>query len=69
MTGKFFYDLQDQQNKLEREDVALVRVEQLFPLPSEQIRAILINIKMLTTLFGHKKNHVIWEPTVICLCI
>ena len=45
VTGKFFYDLQDQQEKLEREDVALVRVEQLFPLPTEQIRAILKKYK------------------------
>ena len=52
VTGKFFYDLQDQQNKLEREDVALVRVEQLFPLPSEQIRAILNKYK--------NANDIVW---------
>ncbi len=52
VTGKFFYDLQDQQNKLEREDVAFVRVEQLFPLPSEQIRAILNKYK--------NANDIVW---------
>jgi len=45
VTGKFFYDLQDEQEKLGRDDVALVRVEQLFPLPAEQIRAILKKYK------------------------
>ena len=32
-TGKFYYDLLEEKEKLEREDVALVRIEQLFPLP------------------------------------
>jgi 2-oxoglutarate dehydrogenase E1 component len=39
-TGKFYYDLLAQREELKRDDVALVRVEQLFPLPSEQITAI-----------------------------
>ena len=41
VTGKFYYDLLEEQEKLEREDVALVRIEQLFPLPVEEIRTIL----------------------------
>ncbi|WP_439153336.1 2-oxoglutarate dehydrogenase E1 component [Winogradskyella sp.] len=41
VTGKFYYDLLEEKEKQEREDVALVRIEQLFPLPAEQIRAIL----------------------------
>ncbi|WP_419213729.1 2-oxoglutarate dehydrogenase E1 component [Maribacter sp. X9] len=40
-TGKFYYDLLAVQEELEREDVALVRVEQLFPLPEEQMKAII----------------------------
>jgi 2-oxoglutarate dehydrogenase E1 component len=39
-TGKFYYDLLAQREELKRDDVALVRVEQLFPLPSEQITAV-----------------------------
>lgn len=38
VTGKFYYDLLEQREQLERDDVALVRVEQLFPLPKVQIR-------------------------------
>jgi 2-oxoglutarate dehydrogenase E1 component len=39
VTGKFYYDLQEEQENLERDDIALVRVEQLFPLPAEAMRA------------------------------
>ncbi len=38
VTGKFYYDLLDKREELNRDDVALVRVEQLFPLPKKQIR-------------------------------
>ncbi|MEM8929303.1 MAG: 2-oxoglutarate dehydrogenase E1 component [Bacteroidota bacterium] len=40
-TGKFYYDLLAKREELKRKDVALVRLEQLFPLPGEQIRSIL----------------------------
>ena len=39
VTGKFYYDLLEKREELERDDVALVRVEQLFPLPKNEIRA------------------------------
>jgi len=45
VTGKFYYDLLDEQEKLGREDVALVRIEQLFPLPVKAIKAILKKYK------------------------
>ena len=45
LTGKFYYDLLEEREKLEREDVALVRVEQLFPLPIEEIREVLSKYK------------------------
>ncbi|WP_370000789.1 2-oxoglutarate dehydrogenase E1 component [Winogradskyella sp.] len=37
VTGKFYYDLLEKREELNREDVALVRIEQLFPLPSKAI--------------------------------
>jgi 2-oxoglutarate dehydrogenase E1 component len=40
-TGKFYYDIVAEREKLERNDVALVRIEQLFPLPTEQLKAII----------------------------
>jgi 2-oxoglutarate dehydrogenase E1 component len=44
-TGKFYYDLLAAREELQRDDVALVRLEQLFPVPSEQIREILSKYK------------------------
>lgn len=41
VTGKFFYDLLETREELNRTDVALVRIEQLFPLPEIEIQAIL----------------------------
>ncbi len=38
-TGKFYYDLLEARENLQREDVALVRIEQLFPLAVDQIQA------------------------------
>ncbi|HWR94176.1 MAG TPA: 2-oxoglutarate dehydrogenase E1 component [Flavobacterium sp.] len=43
VTGKFYYDILAEREKLERNDVALVRVEQLFPLPVDQLKAIISN--------------------------
>jgi 2-oxoglutarate dehydrogenase E1 component len=38
-TGKFYYDLLAERENLEKEDVALVRIEQLFPLHLEKLQA------------------------------
>ncbi|WP_452220199.1 2-oxoglutarate dehydrogenase E1 component [Lacinutrix salivirga] len=45
LTGKFYYDLDEERENLKREDVALVRIEQLFPLPINQIKDILSKYK------------------------
>ena len=39
-TGKFYYDLLERKEENKRDDVALVRLEQLFPLPTEQIQEV-----------------------------
>jgi len=44
-TGKFYYDLLDKKEELKRDDVALVRLEQLFPLPAKEIRSIIKKYK------------------------
>jgi len=44
-TGKFYYDLLAKQEELGRNDIALVRLEQLFPLPSEKIEGIIKKYK------------------------
>ena len=40
-TGKFYYDLDAERANINRKDVAIVRIEQLFPLPVEQLKAII----------------------------
>jgi 2-oxoglutarate dehydrogenase E1 component len=39
-TGKFYYDLLDVREQKQRTDVALVRLEQLFPLPKLELEAL-----------------------------
>ena len=39
-SGKMYFDLSDKQAKDERKDVAIVRLEQLYPLPVKQLEAI-----------------------------
>jgi 2-oxoglutarate dehydrogenase E1 component len=40
-SGKFYYDLLAEREKLQRYDVALIRIEQLFPLHKDKIETIL----------------------------
>lgn len=44
-TGKFYYDLEQEREKRGRRDVALIRLEQLFPLPIAEIEK---NIKLFS---------------------
>ncbi|RPD99652.1 2-oxoglutarate dehydrogenase E1 component [Aureibaculum marinum] len=44
-TGKFYYDLLAAREELAREDVALIRIEQLFPLDLEKIQSIINQYK------------------------
>lgn len=41
VTGKFYYDLLEYREANNRSDVALVRVEQLFPLPEAQLKEVI----------------------------
>ena len=51
-TGKFYYDLLEERSIRKREnDVALIRIEQLFPLPDKEI-------KDLITKYKHSKDFV-----------
>ncbi|CAM1345958.1 2-oxoglutarate dehydrogenase E1 component [Tenacibaculum crassostreae] len=40
-TGKFYYDMLEERERLGREDVALVRIEQLFPLHNNKIKEVM----------------------------
>ena len=44
-TGKFYYDLVAEREKLNRDDVALVRLEQLFPLDNNRLKEIISRYK------------------------
>ncbi|HUG93715.1 MAG TPA: 2-oxoglutarate dehydrogenase E1 component [Planctomycetaceae bacterium] len=37
-TGKIYYELESQREALGRDDVAIVRIEQLYPFPTEELR-------------------------------
>ncbi|MBI9040279.1 2-oxoglutarate dehydrogenase E1 component [Lutibacter sp.] len=50
-TGKFYYDLLAERTTLERNDVALVRIEQLFPLQIDKLKAIIAS-------YPNAKNYV-----------
>lgn len=41
VSGKFYYDLLEAREERGRKDIALVRIEQLFPLPKKQIEEVL----------------------------
>ncbi len=41
-TGKFYFDITAERENNGRKDVAVVRIEQLFPLPVEQLKAIIV---------------------------
>ncbi len=47
-TGKFYYDLLEERTANGREDVALVRIEQLFPLPQKELDAIIASYPNVT---------------------
>jgi 2-oxoglutarate dehydrogenase E1 component len=42
-TGKFYYDITAERENNGRNDVAVVRIEQLFPFPVEQLKEIISN--------------------------
>lgn len=44
-SGKIYYDLLDRREKEKREDIAIVRIEQLAPLPQKQLDAIAAKYK------------------------
>lgn len=41
VSGKFYYDLSEEREKNKREDVAIIRLEQLYPFPEKQVLELL----------------------------
>ncbi|MDB6022904.1 MAG: 2-oxoglutarate dehydrogenase, subunit, partial [Pedosphaera sp.] len=50
-TGKVFYDLEKQRRETNRIDVAIIRFEQLYPLPWEQVKSVLAPYRDGTPVF------------------
>ena len=59
-TGKVYYDLATRRDETERDDVALVRVEQLYPFPEDEVRQIVEsypNREQVTWVQEEPRNH------------
>ncbi|MCF8368385.1 MAG: 2-oxoglutarate dehydrogenase E1 component [Bacteroidales bacterium] len=48
-TGKIYYDLLEEKEKLESKSIAVVRLEQLYPLPKTQLRELIAKYKNAAT--------------------
>ena len=44
-SGKVFYDLKDRQNSQQKDNIAIVRIEQLYPFPYDDLEEILMEYK------------------------
>ncbi len=44
-TGKFYYDIKAKQQADKRDDIAIVRIEQLYPFPAKQVQAVINKYK------------------------
>ncbi|MFD0989375.1 2-oxoglutarate dehydrogenase E1 component [Mariniflexile jejuense] len=66
-TGKFYYDLLAQREKLENNNIALIRLEQLFPLHEEKIKQVIAkypNVKKYVWAQEEPKNMGAWSHVV-----
>ena len=65
--GKFYYDLLEEREKLEREDIALVRIEQLFPSTRRaDSKSIIDTIPKCRAYVWAQEEPKIWVLGVIC---
>jgi len=63
-SGKFYFDILTERNKIKRDDVAIVRVEQIFPLPYDQLNHEITkykNVKDLVWAQEEPKNMGAWS--------
>jgi 2-oxoglutarate dehydrogenase E1 component len=49
--GKVYYELEEQRSQAKREDVAIIRLEQLYPLPPERLQQALAGYRAGTPVF------------------
>ena len=63
-SGKFYYELLEEREATEREDIALVRIEQLFPLHEEKLQEVIAkypNVKEYVWAQEEPKNMGAWS--------
>jgi len=54
--GQFFYDLKDKRDELKRNDTVIVRIEQLAPLPHNQLGKVLAKYKNARVTFAQEEH-------------
>ena len=63
-TGKFYFDILNERNKIKRYDTAIIRVEQIFPLPTDELNLEIKkykNVKDLVWAQEEPKNMGAWS--------
>ena len=56
-SGKVFYDLIEAREKREVKDIAIVRIEQLYPFPKNEIKALLAKYKDVKHMYWVQEEH------------
>ena len=56
-SGKVYYDLIEEKDKRSITDIAIVRIEQLYPFPKNEIKALLANYKDVKQVFWVQEEH------------
>ncbi|MCP5509830.1 MAG: 2-oxoglutarate dehydrogenase E1 component [Chlamydiales bacterium] len=56
-SGKVYYDLIEEREKRNLTDIAIVRIEQLYPFPKNEIKALLANYKDVKQIFWVQEEH------------
>jgi 2-oxoglutarate dehydrogenase E1 component len=69
-TGKVYYDLVQEREKRGKQDIAIVRIEQLYPFPKDQIANVFSTFKNITKIKWVQEEHSnmgAWEYIRPCL--
>ena len=61
-TGKVYYELLEARERAKRDDVAIVRLEQLYPWPGEEIRGALGAYATARAWSGCRRSRTTWAP-------